>query len=355
MQQAYDLPDLFAGFADAVMTAVDADACLVSMVDPDRDVVRDVAASVGHGASLNRVVQEYRLTDFPMSRRVVQSGRSAEISRADPDADPAEKGYLEAMRFGRSLMARVCLDDSTTALVEAFRLDDRSFRAGVEQEISMLGTFAANTYTRLQLTTKLESFYTETLEALVSALEARDPSTEAHAGRIADLAIALAVALQIPTEAKRDMRLGAILHDVGKIGISDTILLKRGPLTAAEEQLMRSHPTIGAQMLSSVDFLAGALPVVRHHHERWDGRGYPDGLAGSDIPIGARIVAVCDAFDAMTSERPYHEPVPALQACDELLRGAGGQFDPTCASTLVDIVKDIGHEQLEERLVRYAV
>ena len=166
--------------------------------------------------------------------------------------------------------------------------------------------------------------------------------------------MALSVALQVPLEERRAVRLGAILHDVGKIGVSDAILRKPGPLSEREWIVMRAHPVIGEHMLSGIDFLAPALPVVRHHHERWDGRGYPDGLSGDAIPIGARIVAVCDAFDAMTSDRPYRPQMAVADACEELRSGAGRQFDPDCANLLVEVLTSLGDEHLEERFVRYA-
>lgn len=117
---------------------------------------------------------------------------------------------------------------------------------------------------------------------------------------------------------------------------------------------MRAHPLIGERMLRGIDFLRPALPIIRHHHERWDGKGYPDGLVGEEIPIGARIVAVCDAFDAMTSDRPYRRALPLGAACDEIMKHAGFQFDPDCASLLVDVVRNMGDDHLENRFVRYA-
>ena len=145
------------------------------------------------------------------------------------------------------------------------------------------------------------------------------------------------------------------MHDVGKIGISDTILGKTGALSDEEWELMRKHPVIGERMLTGVDFLKPALPVVRHHHERWDGQGYPDKLSGEEIPLAARIVMVCDAYDAMTSDRPYRKALSVSEACRELFQKSGTQFDPRCAAMLVEVVAEIGERDIEERFVRYAV
>ena len=352
MQEANDLPDLLAGLAHASRRALDADAALVSLYDAQRDVVWDMGASVRPPATLNLVSEEYNLGDYPATREVLASGESLEVSVSDPLADPRELAFLRKSGFGRSLICRLTHDTKPLGVVEVFRIEDRPFRHEDARHIEVLTAFTSNAYSRIQLAAQLESHYTETMEALVSALEARDPYTEAHAGRIRDVAMGLAIALKLPAEERRAVKLGSILHDVGKIGVPDAILLKPGPLTPAEWDIMRSHPGIGARMLRGIDFLAPALPVIRHHHERWDGLGYPDRLRGLSIPIGARIVAVCDAFDAMTSDRPYRRRLPTEAALEEISACAGKQFDPECALLLADVVEIGG--ALEDRLVRYA-
>ena len=354
MQEATDLRDLFAALARAIVGALHADACLVSLLDDDGAAVRDVAAAVVAPATVDRVASRYSLDDYPLTRRVLETGQSSEVSLSDRGGDPVEQELLAAERFARMLMCRLVLDGRPAGLIEVFRTDDRPFRRDDPAEVELLATFAANSYARIRLAAKLETHYTMTIEALVSALEARDPYTQAHAGRIRDMAMALAVAMGVPGEGKRAVRLGAILHDVGKTGVSDAILLKPGPLTEEEWEEMRAHPLVGERMLRGIEFLDDALPVIRHHHERWDGRGYPDGLARRRIPLGARIVAVCDAFDAITSDRPYRPARDVAEACDELLRSRGTQFDPHCVDLLVDVVTTIGDEHLEERLVRFA-
>jgi hypothetical protein len=354
LQEAAELPDLFAELARSVRAALNADACLISLFERDKDAVRDVAASVVPPAQLNSVAEEYELSKFPATREVLETGASTEVGLGDPAGDRAERDFLVESGFGRVLICRFAVDGEAVGTVEVYRLEDRPFRSDDPRHVDALCSFAANAYERLRLAAKLEMHYTETMEALVSALEARDPYTEAHAGRIRDLAGALAVAMQVTPEERRAVRLGSILHDVGKIGISDSILLKRGPLNDEEWAIMRSHPLIGERVLRGIDFLAPALPIIRHHHERWDGRGYPDGLEGEDIPVGARIVAVCDAFDAMTSDRPYRKAMPADAACAELLSNAGSHFDLACAKLLVEMVSNMGDDHLEERFVRYA-
>jgi hypothetical protein len=354
MQEATDLPDLYAGLARSVVGALRADACLVSLLDEKRGVLRDVAASVVPPARLNTVAEEYRLDLFPATKRVITAGGSYEASVSDPLADEGERGFLTSLGFGRVLICRFMVEGSPVGTVEIYRLEDRPFRHDDADQVEVLCTFAGNAYSRIQLAAKLEIHYTETIEALVSALEARDPYTEAHAGRIRDISMAMSTALKLPLDDRQAVKLGSILHDVGKIGISDSILLKSGPLDDEEWRLMRAHPVIGERMLGGIDFLRPALPIIRHHHERWDGMGYPDGLLGDEIPIGARIVSVCDAFDAMTSDRPYRKALPVEAACDEIMKHASLQFDPECASLLVDVITNMGDDQLEDRFVRYA-
>jgi ribonuclease P protein subunit RPR2 len=189
--------------------------------------------------------------------------------------------------------------------------------------------------------TLLQDSYLETVTALAIALESRDMRTHAHSHRVERYAVELLAKI----DSKRliehpEIRYGFLLHDVGKIGIPDQILQKPGPLTDEERAHMQTHTVLGEQMLGGVAFLQGeGLKIVRSHHERWDGNGYPDGIAGDDIPLGARVFAVADTLDAMTSDRPYRKGLGWDVACDEILAQAGTQFDPV----VVDAFR--GHER----------
>jgi diguanylate cyclase (GGDEF)-like protein len=176
-----------------------------------------------------------------------------------------------------------------------------------------------------------------TLTALHGLIAARDLGTGAHSERVRVYAVAIARAYGIPEAELRDIEHGVMLHDIGKIGIPDSILLKPGPLSPDEWKVMRTHPEVGRRLIEHIPFLAGAVPIVYHHHERWDGNGYPEGLRGEGIPLGARIFAVADAFDAMTFDRPYSRAVTVEAAREEIARCSGTHFEPAVVSTFLAI------------------
>jgi HD-GYP domain-containing protein (c-di-GMP phosphodiesterase class II)/putative methionine-R-sulfoxide reductase with GAF domain len=181
---------------------------------------------------------------------------------------------------------------------------------------------------------ELETTYDHTLAALMSALDARDRETEGHSSRVAQIARKLGEHLDLTPTQLKALERGSLLHDIGKIGISDTILHKPGPLDAAEWKIMRLHPDIGARIVEGIPFLQDTLAVVRYHQERWDGSGYPVGLSGKDIPYLARIFAVADAFDALTSDRPYRAKIQQEEALQYLREQSGILFDPQIVQTL---------------------
>jgi putative nucleotidyltransferase with HDIG domain len=182
-----------------------------------------------------------------------------------------------------------------------------------------------------------ERTYDATLAALSSALDVRDTETEGHARRVVRYMELIAEGLQVPVEQHATLRRGALLHDIGKIGVPDHILRKPGPLTENEWYTMKTHPDLGAKIIANIPFLQEVAVIIRAHHERWDGNGYPEGLAGERIPQGARIFAVADSFDAMTSDRPYRRGRPLEEALSEIERCAGTQFDPAVVGAFLAV------------------
>ena len=177
--------------------------------------------------------------------------------------------------------------------------------------------------------------------ALANAVEAKDAPTERHCERLAILAARLGQRLDLSPAELDAVTYGALLHDVGKIGVPDAVLTKAGPLTEEEWALVRRHPEIGERICAPLESFAAFGTIIRHHHERWDGTGYPDGLRGEAASLGARIVGIVDAFDAMTHDRPYRRALTPEQALDELRHGSGRQFDPELARLFVDEIASV--------------
>jgi HD-GYP domain-containing protein (c-di-GMP phosphodiesterase class II) len=234
--------------------------------------------------------------------------------------------YLSAARAQAAALSRLAAareeEHSARQLAEAQQLRAvEDFRRAYDQALALAG--------------RLDGAYLETITALARAVEARDRYTGWHVERVRSYSLEIGTALGLAGDALRQLEFGAVLHDVGKIGVPDAVLGKPGPLDADEWRAMRQHPEIGRRLLEAVSFLAPAIDAVAHHHERWDGMGYPAGLAGQAVPLAGRIVAVGDAFDAMTSDRPYRAGLPVEAALAEIERGRGTQFDPQIAAAFL--------------------
>lgn len=190
----------------------------------------------------------------------------------------------------------------------------------------------------------IREMYVATMTSLARVVEAKDTSTRGHLDRTHRYGLLLAKRVDPELAARPEVGYGFFLHDIGKVGVPEAVLRKPGPLDESEWAVMREHPTIGAQIVSPIRFLAGAIEIVQSHHERWDGRGYPTGLRGEGIPLAARVFAIADSFDAMTSDRPYRVAMPIERALEELRQGAGTQFDPTIVRAFLDLVDEGGLE-----------
>lgn len=213
----------------------------------------------------------------------------------------------------------------------------------VEQLKTQLFTYAEDLNREWKLerhrSQQMEQLLVATVGALANAIEARDPYTRGHTDRVSRMALVLCEAMGWNRDQLRVAKMGSLLHDIGKIGVPDSILLKPGRLEPFEMERMRAHPTIGAMILQGIDELRPAVPFVIAHHERWDGQGYPHRLSYESIPIEGRILAIADAFDAMTSARPYRAPLALDEAAAEIKQCAGTHFDPTVAAVFDDLFR----------------
>ena len=199
---------------------------------------------------------------------------------------------------------------------------------------------------------KLEKAYLETVETLRYTVEAKDTYTRGHSDRVSEYSVLIGKHLGLPEEELHKLKVGGLFHDIGKIGVPDSILLKTTKLTDDEYSEIKNHPSIGAHILSNASIFQDIIPIVKHHHERYDGRGYPGKLEGENIPYLARIAAVADSFDAMTSRRTYRDSLPLEVVIEEFEKNKGTQFDPKLAEVFLDILRN-HYEQIEEIKNKY--
>jgi response regulator RpfG family c-di-GMP phosphodiesterase len=314
----------------------------ILIVDDDwqvREVLHEIFVSAGYTCQVagdgREGLEQFRATLPPLTVTDLKMpvmdgiGLLQEIRTVDSDAavivltGAADvKTAIESLKLGAHdfIMKPVNVDELLIAAERALErrqllVERREYQALLERRVE-------------EATANLQSAYQQTLEALGAALDSRDVGTESHSRRVHGYSLALGREHGVPKEQLHDLAHGVLLHDIGKIGIPDAILLKPGPLTPEEWATMRTHPEIGKRLVEKIPFLQNAVPVIWCHHEKWDGTGYPRKLRGEEIPLFARIFSVVDAFDAMTFDRPYSRAIPLEDAMAEIKRCAGSHFDP---------------------------
>ena len=299
---------------------------------PDASVLAD-GLSLGQGCA-GRAILERRTIAF----RLPETG-SAETSLL---------AYMAGNGFHSYRVLPIVVDDKAVGAIELFDRGNTAIQDELLDTITAI-LAAAVSGNRLLIESRqsnqaLADSYDATLKAWVRMLELRDQETEGHSRRVTLMTMELAKAMGINPEGFNDLRRGALLHDIGKMGIPDSILLKPGKLDDDEMNLMKQHPELAFRMLAKVGFLAKAAEIPYCHHEKWDGSGYPRGLKGTGIPLGARIFAIVDVWDALRSDRPYRKAIPANEAAAVIAAGSGSHFDPLVAKTFLNLKKtEIGH------------
>jgi putative nucleotidyltransferase with HDIG domain len=316
--------------------------------NPYNLVLSDIAMPGGDGMSLLRQIKAEQPTlDVVMLTGVIDvdtAVRSIRLGASDYLTKPFNLDEV-VLTIERTLEKRRLIDENLEYQLDLERKVDERTR-----ELRRKREEVERLYAELKVAfDKIHTTYDTTLEALMEALDTRDSETQGHSRRVAEFTVAVARRMGITEPELTQYRWGALLHDVGKIGIPDAILRKPGPLTADEWKIMRNHPELGARILASIKFLEGAVPIVASHQERFDGTGYPQGLKGKEIPIGARIFAVVDCLDAMTMDRPYRRGTTLEKVREELIEHSGTQFDPQVVEVFLTIPSEVW-EEINDRI-----
>ncbi|HSZ69503.1 MAG TPA: HD domain-containing phosphohydrolase [Solirubrobacteraceae bacterium] len=300
----------------------------------DGDGMLRLVASAG---PLAEVMTEFLLLEQPVSAgvngRVARSGCTALVQDTRADADYVARDPQTDPRS--ELSAPIFVDGAVWGVLNIEAVEPGAFG---EADAVLVETIAASlgaAVHRAGLLADMERTFTTTLAALTSTVEAKDDYTACHGEDVASLAARVALRMGLSRHEARDVRYAAMLHDIGKIAVPSEILLKPGPLTDAEWLVMRSHAAVGGDLVGRIEAFAHLAPAVRASHERWDGGGYPDGLAGERIPLAARIIAACDTYDAIVTDRPYRPARTPQQAAAELRRVAGAQLDAAAVQALL--------------------
>jgi HD-GYP domain-containing protein (c-di-GMP phosphodiesterase class II) len=316
-----------------------ADACILRLYENGKGML-GVNATFGIAQRIKRKIPILKTGEGVSGRafRMKNPILVPDIAR-DKGLPLAFKEAMGKARFKSILSVPVILNDKCLGVISVLSKKTQRF---CRQEIEVLRVFASQVAIALQEARHYEDIhknYFDTVHALVLAEEARDPYMRGHTERVTKYAVSIGRGLHLSEQELEVLRYSAEVHDIGKISIPDFILSKPGKLTPAERAMIELHPAKGAEMLEPLEFLRPALPAVRHHHERYDGTGYPDGLQKERIPVLARILACADSFDAMTSDRPYrNRKLTVEEALAEIKNNSGSQFDPHIAHSFIHLI-----------------
>jgi HD-GYP domain-containing protein (c-di-GMP phosphodiesterase class II) len=290
--------------------------------------------------TLAEVMQEFLLVEQSCTEgvngRVARTGRTAVVNNTRADADYVVRDPQTDPRS--ELSVAVVVDGKVWGVLNIEAAEEGAFTDADAVVVEAIAASLGGALHRAALVEELEHAFTTTLAALSSTVEAKDDYTAVHGQDVAELAERVALHMNLTASRAKDVRYAAMLHDVGKIAVPSEILQKPGPLDEREWEVMRSHAAVGGDLVARIDAFSHLASAVRSSHERWDGGGYPDGLAGEQIPLAARIIAACDTWDAMVTDRPYRRARAPRQAQAELRRVAGAQLDADVVQALLEVL-----------------
>lgn len=329
---------------DSLITLTHAERGFLMLRQRNGELAPEIARGIAH---INLVEKEFEFSRS-IIRRVADSCEPVLTTNALEDPRFENQLSIAAYQLRSIICAPLKIKDQ---MIGVIYVENRAI-SGIfgKSDLELVSAFAnqaavaidnAELFERLQKTNReLEKAYQATLEGWVRALDLRDKETEGHTKRVTRLTERLARSMGVEGEALENIKRGALLHDIGKMGIPDSILLKNGELTEEERNIIKEHPIYARRMLKDIEFLRSAIDIPYCHHEKWDGTGYPRGLKGMDIPFAARVFAVVDVWDALISDRPYRKALPAEEVRKQIRADAGKHFDPNVVKAFLDL-KDV--------------
>ncbi|NLF98258.1 MAG: GAF domain-containing protein, partial [Candidatus Riflebacteria bacterium] len=334
VNSSLDLDSVLNYFIDMTTRITDSDRATLMLYD---DAAQELYVEVSRGFDDPEVLDVRLKLGEGVAGRAAQLKRPIKIENTGKSADYKELPNLKRKTDLTLISAPLINKDNLVGVINCERVLSKKgpFTPENLDLLETLGSQASIAIENARLYHNLLNVYLETIRSLAAAIDAKDSYTHGHSRRVTDLSVGIALEMGLARSEVDTIRHASLLHDVGKIGISEQILLKPGRLTDDEFETIKSHPHIGAGILNSIEFLKNVCEIIKHHHERFDGRGYPSGLTGSEIPLGSRIICVADSFDAITSCRPYRKPLTFAEATEEVKRCAGSQFDPGVVEAFV--------------------
>jgi len=352
MVSIIDLPALLKGIMDLLSPLLGFDRALLFLVDGKKACLK-ITHGLGEPGGLNPAFSGYQDSledEGHLLARVVRQGKPVWAEEVKDASLDTQDLLLKEFNLRSFVAVPLISRGKTIGVLVADRKDQDPRVAPEDQDLVL--TFCnqiAAAIENARLYEDLKSSYLSSVQSLALALEAKDPYTRGHSERVTTYAVQIAEEMKMGEEVKEALQCAGLLHDIGKIGLEERILHKPGSLEAGEYEIVKRHPLIGAHILHPISFFEKELFLIRHHHESFDGRGYPDGLSAEEIPVAARILRVADSYDAMTSDRPYRSSLSWEQARAELVAKAGKQFDPLVVKAFLRILDRTGQASREGR------
>ncbi len=320
------------------------DRAIIMLVNATEEYL-EYSYGVGESTEAMDRLRSYRIPltrDQNLMVRVVKRGRPVLIRDVKAAGLNPTNRILADFRPSSFIICPLRAEDRIIGILGADRRgNDKRLTNSDTEFLSIFANNLATVFLRARLDEELKTSYVSAVRALVQAIEEKDTYTRGHSERVARMAVEVARKLGLSETEIEYLRFGSILHDVGKIGIPESIVRSPKPLTDAEFKIIQKHPLKGVEILEPIEFIRSHMYLIRNHHERWDGRGYPDKLAGDDIPLGAQIVSIADAYDAMTSSRPYRKGMPSKQAAREIRKNMNTQFSERVGDAFLDVYESV--------------